>query len=158
MDSDVSHLYQLNLRPTEQTQWLTPPQKKSNNEDRDCRLNGERGGKRSLTFLRQRPVPSGATLTFIFPSQSLIKHWLHAKSLQSNEEMWTWDQCDSPTWAGAVGLVLIPATVVCSITKPSFGNAAIVAAFKITSGTRVIICEVQKRIKREPTALLGLQQ
>lgn len=46
-----------------------------------------------------------------------------------------------PTWAGAVGLVLVVPAVVRSVTKPSFGNAAIVAAFEITSGTRVIVCK-----------------
>lgn len=52
-----------------------------------------------------------------------------------------------PTWAGAVGLVLVPPTVVCSVTKPFFGNAAIVAAFEITSGACVIVCKL-KRSKR----------
>ena len=42
----------------------------------ETRLNGQRGKK--VTDISSRPVPSGATLTFIFPSQSLIK--LHAKS------------------------------------------------------------------------------
>lgn len=80
--------------------WLTPLQKMGNNEVRGCRLNGQRGaGERSLTFLLQRSVPNWATLTFIFPSESLIKHWLHAKSfLQSDERMWTGDQRESASY------------------------------------------------------------
>lgn len=45
------------------------------------------------------------------------------------------------TWAGVVGLVLVVAAVVCPIAEPSFGDAAIVAAFELIEGTSVVVCK-----------------
>lgn len=58
------------------------------------------------------------------------------------------------TWACCVCLILTVTTVICSITEPSFGNAAIVAALELINGTGVIIC---KEFEQQRNQLMTLQ-
>lgn len=53
------------------------------------------------------------------------------------------------TGAGGVGLVLAVAAVVGSVAQPTFGDAAVVAAFEVISRAAVIVCEELKNGERE---------
>lgn len=62
------------------------------------------------------------------------------------------------TWTSGVGLILIAPAVICSITKPSLGNTAIVAAFELIGRAAVIVYEKFKQEKKKKRRPITLQR
>lgn len=53
--------------------------------------------------------------------------------------------CERPTRAGGVGLILIFATIVVSITQPAQRDTAVVLTLKPVRWTRVLVCGREKK-------------